>query len=167
MLSLLTSRRFVNVGGFLTCVGLLAYAYFLQYVQGLEPCPLCIFQRVAFIALAIIFLLAALHHPKAWGGKVYGLLLLLSGAAGAGLAGRQVWLQGLPPDEVPECGPALDYMLEVFPLGEVIRTVLQGSGDCAEIDWTFLGLSIAGWTLIIFIGMGVVGLLRNWIIEEQ
>ena len=160
------SRRLINFFGFLVCAGLLSYAYFLQYYQGLEPCPLCIFQRVAFIALGVVFLVAAVHNPHDWGARLYALLLLLTGAIGAALAGRQVWLQSLPPDQVPECGPGLNYMLDMFPLSEVIETVLRGSGDCAKVDWTFLSLSIAGWTLILFIALAVVGGIRNGMIAK-
>jgi disulfide bond formation protein DsbB len=143
----LLSRRWINFLGFLSCAGLLGFGYYLQYQQGLEPCPLCIFQRVAFFALGVWFLIAALHNPSGWGA----------------IAGRQVWLQGLPPDQVPDCGPGLNYMLDMFPLMEVVSTVLRGSGDCAEVDWVFLGLSIAGWALLLFIALGVVGFIRNLI----
>ncbi len=157
-------RRTLNGLGFLACAALLGFGYYLQYVQGLEPCPLCMFQRVAFMGLALVFLLAAMHHPAGtWGRRSYGILLGLVAAAGGALAGRQLWLQSLPPDQVPACGPDLDYMLEAFPLMETILTVLQGSGECAEVSWTFLGLSIPGWTLLAFLGLGLVGLVRNWI----
>lgn len=155
------SRQFINTLGLAICLGLLAYGYYLQYVQGLEPCPLCMVQRVVFMALAVVFLVAALHNPMDWGSRVYGGLLLLLGAAGAAVAGRQVWLQGLPPEQVPECGPPLDYMLDVLPLAEVINTVLSGSGECAEVDWSFLGLSIAGWALPMFVLLGLMGAVRN------
>lgn len=155
------SRQFVNTLGLAICLGLLGYGYYLQYVQGLEPCPLCMVQRVVFMALAVVFLIAALHNPLGWGSRIYGALILLLGAAGAAVAGRQVWLQGLPPEQVPECGPPLDYMLDVLPLAEVINTVLSGSGECAEVDWTFLGLSIAGWALPMFVLLGLMGAVRN------
>lgn len=155
------SRQFVNTLGLAICLGLLGYGYYLQYVQGLEPCPLCMVQRVVFMALAVVFLVAALHNPMGWGSRVYGGLLLLLGAAGAAVAGRQVWLQGLPPEQVPECGPPLDYMLDVLPLAEVLTTVLSGSGECAEVDWSFLGLSIAGWALPMFVLLGLMGAVRN------
>ena len=161
ILAVFPSRRLVNFFGFLVCAGLLGFGYYLQYYQGLEPCPLCIFQRVAFLALGVVFLLATLHNPRGWGTRVYAVLLFLIAGIGAAIAGRQVWLQSLPPDQVPECGPGLNYMLEMFPLSEVITTVLQGSGDCAEVDWTFLSLSIAGWALILFVALGVIGLIRN------
>ena len=158
----LPSRRLANGLGFLACTSLLGFAYFLQFYQDLEPCPLCIFQRLAIFGLGIVFALAAVHNPKAWGARVYGLLLLLIAGIGASIAARHVWLQHLPPEQVPECGPGLEYMLETFPLAETISTVLRGSGECGEVVWTFLGLSIPSWTLLVFIGLGLLGLLRNW-----
>lgn len=160
------SRQLINTLGFATCAGLLGFGYYLQFVQELEPCPLCIFQRVALFGLGIVFILAALHNPISWGSRLYGLLILVIAAAGAALASRQLWLQNLPPDQVPDCGPGLNYMLETFPLTDVISTVLQGSGDCAEVSWVFLGLSIPGWTLIAFVGLGLVGLIRNMIVTR-
>ena len=161
-LALGLSRRAVNLLGFAACALLAAFAYYLQFYEGLEPCPLCIFQRVAMIALGGVFLVAALHNPSGAGGRVYGVLIALVAAIGAGVAGRHVWLQSLPPDQVPACGAGLDYMLETFPLTEAIRMVLRGTGDCAESVWSFLGLSIPAWTLIWFVAMGLVGLVRNW-----
>jgi len=157
------SRRLLNILGFGACALLLGYAYFLQFYQGLEPCPLCIFQRLAMAALGFIFLVAAVHNPKrSAGARTYGILIALVAALGAGIAGRHVWLQNLPPEQVPACGPGLDYLLETFPLSETIALVLRGSGDCAEVDWTFLGLSIPAWTLLLFVGLGAMGAVRNW-----
>jgi disulfide bond formation protein DsbB len=136
---------------FLTAASLLGYGYYLQFVDGLNPCPLCIFQRVAYIAIIIIGFIGLLHGPRKVWSIVYSSLILLSALIGAGIAGRQVWLQHLPPDRVPECGPGLDFMLDVFPLAETLRMVFTGSGECAEVDWTFLGFSIAEWSLAWFI----------------
>lgn len=143
--------------GLLACVGLMAYALYAQHGLGLDPCPLCIFQRVAVIALGAVFLLGTLHGPRSRTARaVYGVLGLAAAGVGAGVAGRHVWLQSLPPDEVPACSMmGLDYMREAFPLQEVVRRVLTGSGECAEIDWAFLGLSMPAWTLIAFIGLGL------------
>lgn len=137
--------------GFLACAGLMAYALYAQHGLGLEPCPLCIFQRVAVIATGLVLLVAALHGPVAGGRWVYALLAALAAAIGAGVAGRHVWLQSLPADQVPACGPGLDYMMEAFPLAQTLRMVFSGSGECAEVDWTFLGLSMPAWTLISFV----------------
>jgi disulfide bond formation protein DsbB len=160
------SRRMLNGVGFLICLGGLGFALYVQYGIGLEPCPLCIFQRLALLALGLVFLVAALHDPRGWGAKVYGVLLGLTATVGASVAIRHVWLQNLPPEEVPLCGPGLDYMLETLPLAEAIREVLSGSGECAEIDWTLLGLSMPWWTLLLFLGLGVLGELGNWRIRR-
>lgn len=137
--------------GLLVCAGLLAFALYLQYFEHQEPCPLCILQRVAFIAMMAVFAIAALHGPRRGGAIVYSTLLFMFAAAGAAVAGRQVWLQHLPASRVPACGPGLEYMLERFPLSEALRRIFAGSGECAEAGWKFLGLSIAGWSLVWFV----------------
>ncbi|MEN8107614.1 MAG: disulfide bond formation protein B [Pseudomonadota bacterium] len=157
------SRRITNSTGFLVCAGVLAYAWYLQFQEGLDPCPLCIFQRVAFIAMGLIFLIAAIHNAGRIGSRVYAVLLMLAGLAGAAVAGRHIWLQSLPPEQVPECGPGLDYMLEVFPLTDALRMAFTGSGECAEVDWVFLGLSMPVWSLLCFIGLITAGFVRNWV----
>ena len=157
----LPSRRVVNLGGFLVCCGLMGFALFAQHVLLLDPCPLCVFQRVAVISIGIIFLVAALHNPAGAGRIPYALLLGLAAVAGASVAGRHAWLQQLPPDKVPSCGPGLDYMLETLPFTEVLGKVFRGSGECAEIVWQFLGLSMPGWVLVWMIALGSVGVWNN------
>lgn len=130
---------------------LLGYGYWLQFYGGLEPCPLCIFQRIAFISIFAVCLVAAIHGPRGRGRIAYGTLTFLAAAAGAGVAIRHLWLQNLPPDQVPACGPGLDYLMDAFPLAQVVRMAFTGSGECAEIDWVFLGLSMPGWSLVWFI----------------
>lgn len=144
---------------FVFCTGLLAYGLYLQHIEGLEPCPLCVFQRVAYIAIAVISLIAAMHGPQRTFAIIYFSLIDLSALIGAGIAGRQVWLQHLPADKVPECGPGLDYMLDVFPLTETLSIVFSGSGECAEVNWTFLSFSIAEWSLLMFIVIMAVCML--------
>jgi protein dithiol:quinone oxidoreductase len=156
------SRRTINLAALVISVGLLTYAYYAQFYQGLEPCPLCIFQRVALMALAVIFLIAALHHPVAWGARVYAVLIVCAAAIGAAVAGRHIWLQSLPPDQVPECGPGLAYMLQAFPWSDTLRMVFTGSGECAQVDWRFLGLSMPAWVLVWFLTLGLVGGWVNW-----
>lgn len=134
----------------LACAGLLAYGYYLQYHDGLEPCPMCIFQRLCFMGVLVICTIGAIHGPRGAGRLAYGGLTALVALLGGGIAARQVWLQHLPEDRVPACGPGLEYMLEMYPLADVIRKALRGSGDCALVDWTFLGLSIAEWSLACF-----------------
>jgi len=143
----LNSRQ-ANFIGALACAGMMAYALFAQYVLELAPCPLCMFQRVAVITMGLMFFAAALQAPAHWGRWVYTVLIVAAGLGGAGVAGRQVWLQNLPADKVPACGPGLDYMLGAFPFAEVLEMVLSGSGECAEIQWSFLGLSMPAWVLI-------------------
>ena len=135
---------------FIACFSLIGFGLYLEHVKGLEPCPLCVFQRVAYIAVGLIALAATIHNPKSWGRYLYGGLTVIAAGSGTGVAGRQVWLQHLPADKVPECGPGLDYMMDVFPFKDVLKMVFTGSGECAEVQWTFLSLSIAEWSLICF-----------------
>ncbi len=153
--------RLLNLVGFLYCTGLLAYALYAQYALQLDPCPLCIFQRVAVIALGTIFLAAAIHNPGRAGRLSYAVLLLFAGGAGIFVAGRHVWLQNLPADQVPACGPGLDFMLESFPVLEVLDMVLTGSGECATVDWELLGLSMPAWVLIAVTAVTLLGVANN------
>ena len=145
---------------FFGCSFLMAVALFFEHQMNLEPCPLCILQRIMVILTGIIALIAALHNPSALGIEIYGGLVAVSAATGGGLSMRQLWLQSLSADQVPACGASLDYMLDVFPLTDVLSMVLTGDGTCAEIVWTFLGISIPGWTLVGFIGLIVIGLFQ-------
>ncbi len=142
------TRRTGNALTALACFALIAYALYSQYVLELYPCPLCIFQRLAVIGLGLVTLVAALHNPARKGTIAYTLVALIAGGAGIGLAARHVWLQNLPPDQVPACGAGLDYMLETLPLSSVIRQVLTASGECAEVSWRFLGLTMPNWVAI-------------------
>ena len=117
---------------------------------------MCIFQRLCYFGIALIAGIAALHNPRTLGARVYAVIGFIIAAIGAGIAGRQTWLQHLPPDQVPECGPGLDFMLEMYPLGETIMKTLRGSGDCAVVDWSFLTLSIAEWSIACFTVLIVV-----------
>lgn len=139
--------------GALACAALLAFGYYLQYVQGLDPCPLCLVQRGFFYAVLVVLAVAALHAPVGIGKSVYGSLAALFAAGGIAAAGRQVWLQHLPPERTPECGPDLYFMLENFPLSRTLKTLVSGTGECAAVDWTFLGLSIAEWSAAWFVAL--------------
>ena len=150
------SPRLTNFGIFLIAVVAMLVALGLQHYQHLEPCPLCIFQRMAMMAAGAIALLAFLHGPARAGRRIYAGLTLLATVTGIAVAGRHVWLQYLPPEEVPSCGPGLDYWLDTFPLFEVVGKVLRGSGECAGIDWVFLGVTLPGWTLAVFAGLAAV-----------
>jgi disulfide bond formation protein DsbB len=138
------------------CAAMLGYGLYVQHVDFLDPCPLCVLQRLAFIWIGAMALLAFIHNPGKGGRWLYTILLTLGGVVGSVIAGRHVWLQSLPADEVPECGMGLNYMLETMPFAEVLSQVFYGSGECAEIDWTLLGISMPGWTLVWFIGLTVV-----------
>ena len=143
--------------GFAACAGLLAFAVYMQMRMGLEPCPLCIFQRLAFVALAVLFLLAALHGPRKPGARaVYGVLTFVAACVGIGIAGRHVWVQVMPQDAMSSCGPPLAFLSQTMGPFEVFRTVLTGTANCGDIDWTFLGLSMPMWSLVWFV------LLAGW-----
>ena len=155
MLSNLTPRP-GYLAGLLICGALFAFALYLQYYEYQNPCPLCILQRIAFIAMMVVFLAGFIHGPRRTGAIIYSTLLVIIAAIGAGIATRHVWLQHLPKDQVPECGPGLEYMLNKFPLTQALEKVFRGSGECAEVGWTFLTLSIAEWSLAWFVLLGVL-----------
>ncbi|HEY5265082.1 MAG TPA: disulfide bond formation protein B [Steroidobacteraceae bacterium] len=155
------TTRSGNLIGFLACAALLAYAYYAQFVMHLEPCPLCIFQRIGVFALGLVFLIAAAHDPSGRGRRVYALLLLLAALATIGVAARHLYIQNLPPGSVPSCGASLDFMLKIFSLSEVLVKVLTGSGECAKITWRFLGLAMPAWVLICAAALGAYGLWVN------
>jgi disulfide bond formation protein DsbB len=156
-------RRALNAAGAAACAGLLGYALYAEKVLGLEPCPLCMFQRVGVVLLGVVFLIAALHHPRGrWGARSYAVLITLAAAVPAGVALRHLYIQNAPPGSVPACGATLDYMLDVFPLLEVVRQVLTGGGECAKIDWSLLGISMPGWVLIAAVALGLAGAVSNW-----
>jgi disulfide bond formation protein DsbB len=155
------TARSANSLGALACAGLLAYAFYAQFVLHLDPCPLCIFQRVGVFAIGVIFLLAAAHDPVGWPRRVYAGLLLLAALATVGVAARQLYIQSLPPGSVPACGASLDFMLKVFPLTDVLVKVLTGSGECAKVEWRLLGLAMPAWVLIAALSLGFWGLWAN------
>jgi disulfide bond formation protein DsbB len=150
-----------NLAGFAVCAALLGYAYYSQRVLGLEPCPLCILQRIAVLATGLAFLGAALHRPARTGAVAWAALIALTAAIGAAIAARHVWITTQPPGSVAECGASLDYMLEVLPLREVLAKVLTGSGECGKIDWRFLGLSMPVWVLGWLLALGAWGIVVN------
>jgi disulfide bond formation protein DsbB len=156
----MTARR-GNLLGFLVCACLLAYAYYAQYVMHLEPCPLCIFQRIGVFILGVMFLIAALHDPAAFGRRAYAVLVALAALATIGVAARHLYIQSLPPDAVPACGASLDFMLKIFSLSEVLVKVLKGDGQCAKVTWEFLGLAMPAWVLISAVALGAWGVWIN------
>jgi len=139
----------------LACACLLAFGYYLQYFEGQDPCPLCLIQRGFYYSLIAVFGIAALHGPKRTGHALYCTVAALFALGGLGTAVRHVWLQHLPADQVPACGPDLFFMVENFPLRRVFEKLFLGSGQCAEVTWRFLGLSIAEWSLAWFTGLAL------------
>jgi protein dithiol:quinone oxidoreductase len=157
----LKNRRLLNLAGFGACVALLAYALYAQFQLGLEPCPLCIFQRVGIAALGVVFLIAGLHNPRGWGTRVYAILIAITALAAIGVAARHVYVQHLPPGAIPSCGAPLALLLKFRPLTEVVGTVLTGSGECSEVTWRFLGLAMPAWVLICALVLGAFGVTAN------
>lgn len=153
-------RRWANLAGCAIVAGLIAYALYAQYGLGLEACPLCIFQRVAYIVGAAVFLVAGLHAPG--NARLYGLAALVPNVVGGGIAARHVYIQNLPADQVPACGPGLDYLMDAFPVMDMLRLVLTGSGECADVVWSFLGLSMPSWALVWFVLLSALAVVANW-----
>ncbi|MCF7969780.1 MAG: disulfide bond formation protein B [Methylococcaceae bacterium] len=146
--------------GFTACFSMLAIGAYFQFVEELEPCPLCISQRIAILITGITFLIAALHNPAQKGVQLYAILGALFALVGSAVSARHVWLQNLPPNEVPECSPGLAYIFENFPLTDTLKAMVTGTGECADILWTFLGLSIPAWTFIAFIVLASISLYQ-------
>lgn len=155
-------RRPANCAGFLICAALIGYALHAQFQLGLDPCPLCIFQRIGIAALGVVFLLAALHNPRAGGARVYAVLLAIAALATVAVAARQLYIQHLPPGAIPSCGAPLSMMLKFMPITAVIRKVLTGSGECGIVNWTFLGLAMPAWVLIWAAILGIGGVSANF-----
>lgn len=158
-MSFVSSRQLFLLA-FIGCVLIMAGALYLEHVVGLAPCPLCVVQRICVILFGLVCLLAALHGPGLPGQRLYAGLLLIIAAAGGGTAARQVWLQSVPADQLPSCIPPLDFLMDTLPFQEVVRVVLHGSADCAEVSWTLFTLSVAEWSLLAFFGMLVFALLQ-------
>lgn len=154
------SIRFINLIIFAGCTGLMLVGVYMDHVMDLEPCPLCITQRIFIVLTGCIALLAFIHHPMDWGRRVYSLLGALAAIGGGYFSSHHLWLQSLPPEDVPACGPGLAYMFDAFPLQEAIALLLKGDGNCAEVSWTLFGLSIPAWTLIAFAGLTLLHLYQ-------
>lgn len=157
----LPDNRTINLSMAAACTGLIAIAiFYFQNHLGLEPCYLCITQRVFVIAVGVIFLFAGLHNPAARGQKIYASLIAVAASAGGFFSIKQLWLQSLPEDKVPACGPPVDYLFDAFSASEAISMLLRGDGNCAEVQWQFLGLSMPGWVLVSFISLAGVALFQ-------
>lgn len=149
--------------GFAACVGLLAYAIYVQFAEQLQPCPFCIFQRIAFAATGLVFLFGALHAPRRSGARrTWGVLGALAALVGAGIAARHVWVQLRPP-EIPACGPGISFMVEQRGWLGTVNQVLTGSGDCSNIDWSFLGMTMPMWSLLWFLLLGAWALWAGFV----
>lgn len=156
------NKRLINLYIFLFCAAMMGIAYYMQYAMGLKPCHLCIMQRVFFTAAGLMALAGFIHNPGTRGIKVYGITSALLALAGSGFAMRQIWLQHLPKDEVPACGPSLSYMLEEFPLAETLKVMFSGDGNCAEIAWVdpVIGLGIPEWAIVGFVMIAAAGVFQ-------
>ena len=148
------ANRWLYLSGVLVISALFGAALYLQHALHQEPCPLCMVQRVIFIAMGGMFAIATLHNPKHAGARVYAVLIGLLALGGIGVASRHIWIQHLPKDQVPACGPGLDYMLENFPMSEMLQELMHGSGECAAKGWTFLTLGIPEWSLVWYVLLG-------------
>lgn len=161
----MTRSRAVFALGFLGCVSAFMVAlFYFQKTLGLAPCPLCVVQRLIFISLGMVFLVATLHNPQGRMRTAYAVLTALVSLVGAGVSGWHVRMQNLPTDQQPECGPGLDFMLEVMPVQDVMREIFTGSGECSEVLWSLFGLSIPALTLIAFLGFASYSL---WILRSH
>lgn len=154
----LPATRLLFLLAFLGCAAIIGFALYLEHSVGLVPCPLCHVQRFAVLLFAVVCLLATVHNPARLGQRIYGLLAMLAAGFGIATAGRQIWLQGLPEDQLPACLPPFEFMLEAFPLQEIISKMLHGTADCAEVNWTLLGLNIAELSMLSFIAMLIFSL---------
>lgn len=161
------SSRIYFLLGFLSCLTMVAIAFYFQMVEELEPCSLCISQRTMLAVVAVIMLLAVLHNPQRLGIRIYAILAAVAALLGAGVSARHIWLQNLPSEEVPECGPGLAYIFKNFPFAETIKLMLNGTGECAEVLWSFLGLSIPSWTLVAFLVLVGVSLMQFWNVKNH
>ena len=157
----LPNKRLLNLAGFLACAGMMSFALYAQYVLLLDPCPLCVFQRIATILLGLIFLAAALHNPGIIGARVYAGLVFLAAGVGVGVASWHVYLQNLPADKVPGCGPGFEYIMDNFALFDALSLIFKGSGECADVVWRLLGMSMPTWVIIGLGGLGIAGIWNN------
>jgi len=157
----LPNKRTLNFLGAAACAAMMGFALYAQYVLLLNPCPLCVFQRIATILLAIVLLVAAVHNPGRTGARIYAFLVLMAAGFGVGVASWHVYLQSLPADKVPSCGPGFEYIMENFALFDALGLIFQGSGECAEVVWRLFGLSMPTWVIIGLGGLGIAGIWNN------
>ena len=154
-------RRLINFAGAAACLGMYGFALYTQYYQNLEPCPLCMFQRIGVVSLGVVFLIAAIHNPKRRGAWVYAGLIAVVALLTLGVAARHVYIQSQPPGSIPACGAPLNVLMQMFHVWQVVQKVLHAGGECAVVNWTFLGLSMPAWVLLCTLVLGGVGVLAN------
>ena len=157
----LPSRRVLNLAGFAICAAMIAYAIYQQNVLGIEPCPLCIFQRVGIMTMGAVFLVAGLHAPRGLGAMPYGLLIDLAALGTMAIAAKHLWIQHLPEGAVPSCGANLATLMDMFPIVDVVKKVFNGSGECHQVNWSLLGLSMPAWVMAAAAALGMLGLVAN------
>jgi len=157
----LTTRRRANLAGFLACAGLMAFAYYAEYVLHLAPCNMCILQRVCVVALGVAFLVATLHNPQRTGARAYGALIAIVAALGAAVSARHVWMQMQPVGSLGSCGADIATLLDMMPAYDVVKRILKGGAECQAITWSLLGLSMPVWLFIALSGLGLGGLAAN------
>jgi protein dithiol:quinone oxidoreductase len=157
-----SARRWANGAGVAMITGLMSYALYTQHILGLEVCPLCVLQRMIIITLGLVLAVAALHAPRGAGARVYAVLGALVALVGMGVSGWHVRLQNLPPAEVPSCGPGYDYIMDTFGWLEGLSMIFTASGECAEVNWEWLGLSMPAWVFVWFAALGALALIANW-----
>jgi disulfide bond formation protein DsbB len=155
---MIDSKRMLPLGGCLAVVVLLSAAYYLEYVEGILPCPLCMLQRGFFFLIGSVFLIAFLCRFSMKGQKICGGSVFILALGGMFAAIRQLWLQAQPPASGEICAPGFQYMIKNISLKRILDYLLSGSGSCFEVSWTLLGLSLAAWALIAFIGFACLGL---------
>lgn len=161
MLKKLLAGRTGYLLGFLASFGLVAFALYIQQKHHLEPCPLCISQRIAFMFLGLLFLVAALHNPAKTGRRIYGLVHLLAAGTGAIIASRHIWIQANPDKVMAECGAGFDYIFDTFPMKKALDLVFKGTGECSTIDWTLFGITIPQLSLICFVALAIYALVLS------
>lgn len=159
MFEKLTMGRSGYLLGFAVSFGLVGMGLLIQNQYSLDPCPLCISQRVAFMGVGVLFLLAALHNPKGLWCKIHAALQVIAALGGASIALRHIWIQAHPEKVMEECGAGFDFMIENFPASQTIKLIFNGSGECAKIDWTLLGLTIPQLSLTAFVTLAVYSLV--------
>ena len=161
------SLRIYSFIPFITTVLLLAYAYYEEYVKYLDPCPLCMVQRLVFAIIGVLFLLTLIKPPQFVYRKIVAVIISFVSLLGVAVSARHIWIQNLPADEVPACGPGLFYMLDTLPFGSVLQEILHGSGECAEGSWRFLGLTMPMWTLVCFVGFVIYTIIWSTMTKKQ